>query len=188
MRQRIPDGGAYSFSWQSEKETEVAMHIYCLFCQTQRAKKIAELMENCGLHRAFTPQVVCRHRVQGEMKDQLYDLLPGYLFLFSETAVRDFSDFRWITGIGHQIGRREDRFELVGSDRTFAQQLYEVNGVVHPMKLVHEGETVKLLDPLFENNDGVITKIEYKKQRARVEFSFDNERWITWVAVDELRL
>ena len=161
------------------------MFVYCLFCQTQRAKRIAKLLENCGIHRAFTPRVICRHRVQGRLLDEPYDLLPGYVFLFSEEEITDFSEYHWIDGIGRQVGRKEDQYELAGADREFALRLYEVYGVVNPMPLAHKGETIQLMNPLFENSRGVITAIEYKKQRARVEFSFDDERWVTWVAIDE---
>jgi len=164
------------------------MHVYCLFCQTQRARRIAELLEAWEIGRAFTPRVICRHRVQGKTMDKPYDLLPGYVFLFSEEPVSDFSELRKIDGVGHQVGRREDEYELSGSDRAFAMGLLEVDGTVNPMKLVHEGGNVRLMDPLFEHNQGRITDIEYKKQRARVEFTFDGERWITWVAVSELKL
>ena len=164
------------------------MFVYCLFCRTQRARRIAELLESCGMHRAFSPRVVCRHRVQGQLVDRPYDLLPGYVFLFTEEEITDFSFLRRMEGVGRQVGRREDRYELTGADRTFAMQLYESDGLVGAMPLVHEGEEVRLLNPLFQNSHGVITEIDYRKQRARVEFTFDDERWITWVAVDELRL
>ncbi len=164
------------------------MHVYCLFCQTQRAKRIAELLKNRGWGQAFTPMIICRHRVQGKLLDKPYDLLPGYVFLFTEEPVMDFSDFRKINGVGHLLGRREEQFEITGSDREFALSLLKVNGLVNPMTLVHEGGKVKLLNPLFEYSHGVITEIEYKKQRAKVEFLFAEERWITWVAVNELLL
>ena len=164
------------------------MHVYCLFCQTQRARRIAELLQAWEIGRAFTPRVICRHRVQGKTVERAYDLLPGYVFLFAEQPVTDFAERRKIDGVGRQVGRREDEYELAGPDRAFAMGLLEVDGTVNPMKLVHEGSSVRLMDPLFEHNQGRITNIEYKKQRARVEFTFDGERWITWVAVDELRL
>ena len=164
------------------------MFVYCLFCRTQRAQRIAVLLESCGGHRAFTPRVICRHRVQGQLVDRPYDLLPGYVFLFTEKKITDFSFLRRIDGVGRLVGRREDLYELAGADRTFAMQLYEAEGLVSPMPLVREGGEARLLNPLFQNSHGVITDIDYKKQRARVEFTFDEERWITWVAVDELRL
>ena len=164
------------------------MHVYCLFCQTQRARTVAEVLQCRGYGRAFTPRVICRHRVKGETVDCPYDLMPGYVFLFSAERIADFAVFRRTEGVGHVVGRAEDQYELVGADQAFALQLYEADGLISPMPLVHEGTHVRLLNPLFENHHGSVTKVDYKKQRARVEFMFDNERWITWVAIDELRI
>ena len=67
-------------------------------------------------------------------------------------------------------------------------ELYETDGIIRPMTMAREGEKVKLQNSLFENGHGKITEIEYKKQRARVEFSFADKRWAVWVAVNEQRL
>ena len=55
------------------------------------------------------------------------------------------------------------------------------------MKLVRIGETVRLEDPLFEGSEGVITRIDYRKERARVDFRFEGNACHTWVAIDGLR-
>ena len=83
------------------------MYAYCLFCETQRCKPIAYLLERYGIaDRAFSPQIIKRRRVKGKNVDCPYDLLPGYVFLFSETPLEDFSPFRGITGIIRRIGAR----------------------------------------------------------------------------------
>ncbi len=164
------------------------MFAYCMYCQTQRAKKIADLLLSQGYDCAFTPRVICHHWVQGRIIERPYDLLPGYVFLFTEEPILDFSTFRRKEGVSRILGRPDDRYELTGADRTFALQLYETDGLISPMPLVHEGTRVRLLNPLFENHHGTVTRVDYKKQRARVEFLFDEERWMTWVAIEELRL
>lgn len=179
--------------WQSRRRSlhfyeGNSMHVYCLFCQTQRTGRIAELLESWKMGRAFSPRVICRHRVQGQLVDKTYDLLPGYVFLFANELMTDFSAVWEIDGAGYHVGRREDQYELVGDDRIFALELYETDGIIRPMTMVREGEKVKLQNSLFENGHGKITEIEYKKQRARVEFSFADKRWAVWVAVNEQRL
>ena len=40
------------------------MYAYCLFCEPQRCKTIAHLLEHCGFaDRAFSPQIIKRARV-----------------------------------------------------------------------------------------------------------------------------
>ena len=85
------------------------------------------------------------------------------------------------------MGRSEQGYELEGADLEFALGLYEKNGQVGAMKLVNVGETVKLEDPLFEGSSGVVTKIDYRKERARVDFRFEGNDCHTWVAIEDVR-
>ena len=65
-------------------------------------------MERYGIaNRAFSPQIIKRARVRGKNVDKPYDLLPGYVFLFSETTLEDFTPFYGIMGILRHIGDPE---------------------------------------------------------------------------------
>ena len=59
------------------------MYVYCMFCETQRCKTIAKLMEIRGAFRSFSPQIVRKQRKKGVNKEVLFDLLPGYVFVFN---------------------------------------------------------------------------------------------------------
>ena len=163
-------------------------HVYCLFCTTQRCAAIAEVLERCGIDRAFSPQIIGRQRKQGELLEKSYDLLPGYIFLFTREPMKNLAEYRWIQGIVRDVGRPEDDHELIGSDRAFAEALFAREGVVSPLSVVREGEHVRMMDPLFQANHGVITRLDARKQRARVEFVFDGMTCSAWVAVNLLRL
>ena len=163
------------------------MFVYCLFCRTQRCKRIAQLMEIRGVKRAFSPQILRKIRKQGENRKETADLLPGYVFLFNDEAMTDYQQFYGIDGVIRRVGRAEEWYELQGADREFALSLYEKDGVVGTMKLVEVGETVRLDDPLFNSSEGKITKIDYRKERARVDFKFDGNDCHTWVALDDIK-
>ncbi len=163
------------------------MYVYCLFCRTQRCGRIAQLMEIRGINRAFSPQILHKQRKQGENLDRRNDLLPGYVFLFHEERLTDYTFFNGIDGVIRRVGRTETGYELEGSDREFAMSLLEKNGLVGAMKLVQIGETVRLEDPLFEHSEGVVTRIDWRKERARVDFRFDGNDCHTWVALDGIK-
>ena len=163
------------------------MYVYCLFCRTQRCKRIAQLMEIRGVKRAFSPQILRKIRKQGENRKETADLLPGYVFLFNEEQLADYRMFFGIDGVIRRVGRAEEWYELKGTDREFALSLLEKDGTVGAMQLVEIGETVKLDDPLFSRSEGRITKIDYRKERARVDFRFDGNDCHTWVALEDLR-
>ena len=164
------------------------MYAYCLFCKTQRARAVARLLSVYGVKAAFTPLVLQHQRVKGEILEVWRDLLPGYVFLFTDEPLRDFS-FLYrlkLDGPIRWLGDSERGRVLEGADEAFALGLYEKKGLLGVVKTFRGGERVVLNDPLFAGMNGVITKLERSKARARVEFDFDRARRSIWVAVDLL--
>ena len=163
------------------------MYAYCLFCLTQRCKVIAKLMEIRGAYRAFSPQIIRKQRKQGENIKKQFDLLPGYVFIYSEERMTDYREFYGMDGVIRRVGRTEQGYELEGSDYDFAMKLLEKDGIVGGMKACHLGDEVTLEDPLFNGCQGKVTRIDYRKERARVDFIFDNMACHTWISVDDVK-
>ncbi len=163
------------------------MFAYCLFCQTQRCARIAQLLEIRGLSRAFSPQILQKKRVKGENIKRFVDLLPGYVFVFNEEKLTDYSVFFGIDGVIRKVGQPDEWYELQGADREFAFSLMEKGGAVGSMKIVKAGDEVKLEDPLFANVEGKVTQIDYRKERARVDFVFRGNACHTWISFDDIK-
>ena len=160
------------------------MNVYCLFCQTQRAHIVASTLEARGIHRAFTPQIVKHQRVQGQNQEKQYNLLPGYVFVYDEEEPDFFRILKGVTGMIRRLGRPEDHFCLKGTDLDFAMRLYEKDGVVGKIPVFKEGETIRIADDLFKGCSGIITRMDYKKQRACVKFKFAGTDCTTWIACE----
>ena len=163
------------------------MYAYCLFCQTQRCEVIAKLMEIRGVDRAFSPHIIRKQRKQGVNVERRFDLLPGYVFIYNKDRLTDYRLFYGMNGVIRRVGRREDGYELEGSDLDFAMKLLEKDGLVGTMKICRVGDEVTLEDPLFSGCQGQVTEIDYRKERAKVEFMFDRNSCCTWIAVDDVR-
>ena len=165
------------------------MYVYCLFCRTQRCSRIAQLLEikGEGIRRAFSPKILSRQRKQGLNIDRERDLLPGYVFIFSDERLLDYKTFSGIDGVIRRVGRTETGYELEGPDREFALGLLEKDGKVGAMRMVKVGEKIRMEDPLFAGSEGVVTKIDYRKERARVDFKFEGNDCHAWVAVEDVR-
>ena len=157
-----------------------------MFCLTQRCKVIAKLMEIRGVQKAFSPQIIRKQRVKGENKKMQFDLLPGYVFLYNEERLTDYTLFCGMDGVIRRVGKTEKGYELAGPDYDFAMQLYEKDGLVKSMELYQDGNEVRLMDPLFDGCEGKIVKIDYKKERAKVEFVFDNVKREIWVSLENV--
>ena len=163
------------------------MYAYCLFCVTQRCKVIAQLMEIRGAARAFSPQIVRRQRRQGKNEEVRYDLLPGYVFVFSEERMMDYRQFFGMDGVIRRVGRQQTGYELEGPDLDFAMKLLEKDGLVGSMRTYKIGDQVMLQDPLFNGCRGRVTRVDNRKQRARVDFVFDRMDCHTWIALDTMK-
>ena len=163
------------------------LYAYCLFCRTQRCEKIARVLEVKGMARAFSPRILQRQRVKGENIRKYADFLPGYVFAFSEEPLMDYSVFFGIDGVIRKVGQADENYELQGSDREFALELLEKDGIVGGMRMVKIGEDVTLDDPLFAGNRGKVTRIDYRKERARVDFTFRGNECHTWVALEDVK-
>ena len=144
-------------------------------------------MEIRGAGRAFSPQIIRKQRKKGENIEKRFDLLPGYVFIYSEERMTDYRIFYGMDGVVRRVGRRDDGYELEGSDLDFAMKLLEKDGIVGGMKACHIGDNVTLEDSLFSSCEGRVTEIDYRKERAKVEFVFDNAKREIWVSLDEVR-
>ena len=163
------------------------MYAYCLFCLTQRCRVIAQLMEIRGAYRAFSPQIIRKQRKQGENIRKQFDLLPGYVFVYSEERMTDYRQFFGMDGVIRRVGRTEQGYELAGADLDFAMKLLEKDGLVGGMTACRLGDRVTLEDSLFSGCEGQVTEIDCRKERAKVAFVFDNVRREIWVSLDGIR-
>lgn len=158
-------------------------YCYCLFCETNKCKKAAFLLERNGIDRAFSPQIVKRQRKNGKNIDMLFDLLPGYVFAYHSERITEPSLLK-TDGVIRILGSADDDYCLDGNDLSFANALLERNGVIDVMRILRVGDKVMLSEPLFFGVEGSVVKIDYRKQRAKVEFPFAGALCSTWVACE----
>lgn len=114
----------------------------------------------------------------------MYDLPPGYVFVYSETEIKESNMLYGINGIIRGLASPNCGFSLSGGDYDFAMNLYRKSDVIGLVTVFKIGDEVKLDDPLFNNCQGKIIKIDYRKQRARVDYQFDGMDCFTWIACD----
>ena len=162
------------------------MYAYCLQCMTQRCKTIARVLEAWGFGRAFSPNIVQYQRKKGVNEEKVRDLLPGYVFLYRETPLLNPIPMFYIDGVTRILKQSEGGWELEGRDYDFAMELREKDGTVGVVKMVKEGDRVRVTDPLFADYDARVVKVDYRKSRAQIAFMFDNKEFMIWTACDML--
>lgn len=156
------------------------MFAYCLFCETQRCRQIAEYLRiTSGLTCVF-PEVVQRKWVKGIQTEEKHDWLPGYLFIYSEDG-----QFRrpLIDGVIRILGNGP----LTGSDLQFAEMLYHRNGILGTLSLAQEGDRCIISDPAWDELNGKIIRMDRGRKRCCVEYRFDGEIRTIWVGYELIR-
>ena len=153
------------------------MHAYCIFAETQKCGMVAAMLRRALACECFSPAVLQRKWVKGQMLEEKHDYLPGYIFLYTEEPLRERL---WIDGIIRWLGDGE----LSWSDREFALGLYEKRGVIGTVKAVEQGDRVRLSDPVWAGLQGEIVKLDRGRRRCCVAFDFDGLRRTVWVGYD----
>ncbi len=109
------------------------------------------------------------------------------MFVYSEERLTDYRMFFGMDGVIRRVGRQDGGYELEGSDLDFAMKLLEKDGLVGSMRICRIGDSVALEDSLFSGCRGRVVEIDYRKERAKVEFEFDNNSCRTWVSLENVK-
>ena len=160
------------------------MYAYCLFCQTQKCEVVATLLQSSYVDRAFSPQVLQRHRKQGKIEELFVPLLPGYVFLYTEEPLKHFLRIRRMDGVIRFLTYADGEPALRNADLAFAMDLYARDGRIGAVKVLKAGQKVRIEDQLFAGFEGEVLQMDRRKQRAQIRFKFDNIERTTWIACD----
>ena len=159
------------------------MYAYCLFCETQKCKTIASIIEHKYGVRSISPEIIQRKWTKGVCEEKRHDWLPGYVFLYSEEPITE--PIR-VSGIIRKLGDGDG--ELKDEDLAFANMLYDHNGVMGIIQLAEVGQYCTVDDPLWQKMEGKVIKIDRGRKRCCVEFNFDNTRRTVWLGYELIHL
>ena len=156
------------------------MHVYCLFCETQRCRQIAAILNRDYGYRCIYPQIIQRKWIRGVPTEVRHDWLPGYVFLYSEEPVRTQLN---ISGIIRVLGNRE----LEGQDLAFAEMIRGRQGILGTVSLLREGDRCRVADPAWEEIRGKVVKMDSGRKRCCIEFEFNGVKRTVWVGYEMVR-
>ena len=157
------------------------MYTYCLFCETVKcgliAQQAGQLFECC----AISPKQVQHTWDKGKRIDRVNDLLPGYVFLYSEEERIDIARLRALDGYIRCLKGSEEGFELTGSDEQFAMMLLHQGGVIGKTKVYKEGQRIHVCKGAFEGVKAEILKVDHRNGRMQITIPFAKRSVQTWV-------
>ena len=155
----------------------------CSSAKSARAAIASAIRQRFG-YVAFSPRIVQRKWIKGECHEEEKPYLPGYVFLYTEAPIEDFRAIRQIDGVGRWLGERKEGFLLQGDDLKFARMLYAHDGTIGIMKTYKEGDRVKLSKEMMGGFEGEIIKLDRRKGRAQLQYTFDGNSYKVWVGYE----
>ena len=160
------------------------MNTYCLFCNTVKCALVAETIQRRLGYEAFSPKIVQRKWIKGVPIEEVHDFLPGYVFLYTEDVIESFQPIWSIGGVLRVLGNQDEGFLLQGTDERFAGMLHANHGILGIMKVRQEGERVRLTKGGFGDVEGEIIRLDKRKGRAQVQYTFDGMTCTVWVGYE----
>ena len=159
---------------------ERKIHAYCLFCETQKCKMIANVIEHSMGTRCIFPEIIQRKWTKGICEEKHHPWLPGYVFLYTDEPITERIQ---VSGSIRMLGNDELRNE----DLAFATMLYERDGVMGTIRLTEIGQYCTVEDPLWKKMEGKVIKIDRGRRRCCVEFTFDQVRRTVWLGYELIK-
>lgn len=162
------------------------MHIYCLFCLTAHVPAISRILENVFSCKVIQAVILQRKWIKGTPTDEEHTFLPGYLFIYCDEPIKDTFRITRLEGVirflSYEYGNAD--YEIRGSDRVFAENLYENNGLISYVPVYHQGDRLVVKNGMFQGQEARIKKVDRRKLRLLLEFSFDNTVRDIWMGYD----
>lgn len=153
------------------------MFAYCLFCETQRCKAIADIISKNYGYICISPQIIQRKWIKGNPTEEAHDWLPGYIFLYSEIPILPHFE---VEGIIRILGNSA----LTGSDQRFAELILCHNGVIGNVTLIQNNGRCILSDPAWNSFNATIIKLDRERKRCCVQFEFDDAIRTIWIGYE----
>lgn len=161
------------------------MHIYCLFCLTAHVPAIRKILESAFSCTVLQASILQRKWVKGSSTDEPHDYLPGYLFIYSDEPLTDLYQITRMEGVIRFLRyESEDDYEIRGNDRIFAESILASNGLISYVPVYREGDRLTVKNGLFQGQKAEIKKVDRRKQRLQLEFTFDNMNRTLWLGYD----
>ena len=159
------------------------MNAYCIFCNALKREEIALIVKQRLNVEVLAPKIIQRKWVKGKATEVVHDYLSGYVFMYSEARIQDFSQLFRVEGLYRILGEKSKGYCLDHTDRDFAEMLWACDGIIGVMKACKSGDRVRLVQGALGKVDGEIVRLD-RRGRALIRFNFDGSPMQSWVAVE----
>lgn len=162
-------------------------YIRCLFCLTGKEESVVSRIADKGLGTAFHPRKIKPFFKKGKWEDVPVSLLPGYVFVISESPI-PLNQLWRISDVIRPLTYGPDDHDgfLSGQDQALALWLMQENGMVGNLDVVKEGSQIRIIAGLMKDIKGRVVKVDRRKRMAHVELEVVGSIHHVWLGVNFL--
>ncbi len=158
------------------------MFTYCLFCETGKCDYVARAAMQAYSCRAISPKQIQHTWDKGDYVNRVHDLLPGYVFLYSEEPILQPQDIRRkLDRVLRSLRSTDLDYQLHGADEQFAMMLYRKNGIIGKTEVRETGGRFTITDETFRSIPAQILKVDRRNGRMKIEMLIAGSKVQTWV-------
>ena len=161
--------------------------VRCLFCSTGKEETVVRCIQEKSKCRALFPQRVKNILQEHKWIETFAPLLPGYVFVYSSgdnLSDDELLDIRYVIRI---LSYCDSKNLLVGKDREFADWVWQLNGVIQPLKAAQIGDRIEIIDGVFKKLKGNIVRMDKRRKTICVSIDGDSAIKRIWLTYDVVR-
>lgn len=156
----------------------------CIFCLTGHEQRIADNINADQAAKAIYPVKTKRIRSRGVWREITSPLLPSYVFVYSAADFSGAALLRIPNVIRILTYADDGEGVLTGTDREFADLMWQRRGRVGILQAVRVGSRVEIVDGLFKQLKGRVMAMDRRKQMAKVELDIVGSMKHIWLSFD----
>ena len=116
------------------------------------------------------------------MIDREHDLLPGYVFLYSEEPIDQPQDVRRsLDRVIRGLRGTDLDYRLHGGDEQFAEMILSKDGIIGKTQVTETDGRFDIADEAFKAVHTEIQKVDRRNKRMKIEMQISSHKVQTWV-------
>lgn len=161
----------------------------CFFCRTGSELQVAREIERVlPMAAALVPTKLRTRRIDGKPIEEKVTLFPGYVFarMISDSHVYDLPQQRQILRI---LTDSEGDWKLKGSDRAFAEGLFQCVGVLGFSEAYYDvNDRIHVIEGPLADYNGQILRVNRRNKTAEVQICFQGISMKVWLGFELIEM
>lgn len=133
-----------------------------------------------------------KKKLRGEWRELHEKLLPGYVFVVSDSIKELYQELRHVPAFTRVLGKDDEQFiPLPEHEVEWLTQIMQTAGDGMEVELsqvaVSEDDVVTILSGPLKNMEGYIRKIDLHRRIAKVEVDFMNRKTVIHLGIEMVK-